>query len=701
MLSYFLDSNGVSSPPSTTSSGLISGSSHSPVVSDRILQHPFRTSFQGNGRTIRQQQDKPSLNLSNDVDVDDDHKRPPPTPVIQHYFPSSHKYISKSSSGQTGPSKTTTITSSGIHLSRQIQQLPQPYLQHYHQHYHHQNYQQQQHLQHQYQYQHRRQLDSIHSMKAISIGQINNPLTSHFEDNFFAFQGYNPGMEEGVSPIIPALEFIGKNEPPVVSGNEEIRQGSTWTEGIPPQMNTTTNENSTVIQTSNFVTDNNSLHQVHATVGPATMTSATPVAPQIPLQLHHSAATSNREDLTTQVISSDLSANAFTSNVASLHPVHVAAAALPAGLDSPFFFPHVSIAYLRQKVESIEETEEKRAKRLQLNRESARKSRRRKKERLSNIEDKVSRLYKRLETERRSQINSMLNSSSENFEMEQLLQLKKVCDSIQGEQEEDRSYDDERVKKTHLQFLIDQVESSIRKEVVDFQYNSLNQHILQRYQKFLLWLIMQPESHLISGKEEHYRRKQSEKISTGKISSKQLGEELSNGRKVEGETSQKKDEENSYQVAQSSDAGRMWSLLCFELSISVEQEDRLLQSHKGVREGNSFRRDVAQISLATRLTSNLKEAVLYQLHLSSFRKRKTYLDILTPQQTILYQEWLLSNRDRSKEVLKDKQKTSSSSSNTNNGRRSSLLCSISARDENLILEQLCRCLEESLKVTKK
>jgi len=638
------------------------------------------------------------LNLSNDVDVDvdvdDDHKRPPPTPVIQHYFPSSsRKYTSKSSSGQKGPSKTTTITSSGIHLSHQIQQLPQPYLQHYQ----HQNYQQ--HLQHQHQ--HRRKLDSIYSMKANSIGQINNPLTSHFEDNCFAFQGYNPGMEEGVSPIIPALEFIGENEPPVVSGNEDIRQGSTRTEGLPPQMNTTTNGNSTVIQTSNFVTDNNSLHQGHATVGPATMTSATPLAPQMPLQLHHSAATSNREDLTTQVISSDLSANAFTSNVASLHPVHVAAAALPASsLDSPFFSPHVSIAYLRQKVESIEETEEKRAKRLQLNRESARKSRRRKKERLSNIEDKVNRLYRRLETERRSQINSMLNSNSENFEMKQLLQLKKVCDSIQGEQEQNRSYDDERVRKTHVKFLIDQVESSIRKEVVDFQYNALNQHILQRYQKFLLWLIMQPESHLISGKEEHYRRKQSEKISTGKISSKQLGEELSNGRKVEGETSQKKDEENSYQMAQSSDAGRMWSLLCFELSISVEQEDRLLQSHKGVREGNSFRRDVAQISLATRLTSNLKEAVLYQLHLSSFRKRKTYLDILTPQQTILYQEWLLSNRDRSKEVLKDKQKMSSSS-NTNNGRRSSLLCSISARDENLTLEQLCRCLEESLKVTKK
>jgi len=143
----------------------------------------------------------------------------------------------------------------------------------------------------------------------------------------------------------------------------------------------------------------------------------------------------------------------------------------------------------------------------------------------------------------------------------------------------------------------------------------------------------------------------------------------------------------------------MWPLFCFEMSISVEQEDRLLQSHKGVRESDSFRRDAAQIALATRLASNLKEAVLYQLYLSSFRKRKTYLNILTPQQTILYQEWLLSNRDRSEEVLNDKRKISSSS-NTNNGRLSSSLCSTSTRDENSTLEQLCRCLEESLKVTK-
>jgi len=418
------------------------------------------------------------------------------------------------------------------------------------------------------------------------------------------------------------------------------------------------------------------------------------------------------------VSSSEVSTNTnFASpptNVApALHPV--AAAALAAGVNSPFFFPHVSIAYLRQKVESIEETEEKRAKRLERNRESARKSRRRKKERLSNLGGKVDKLYSRMETQRRIQINSMLDSipGKRNLEKEQLLQLKKVYDTtIQGEQNRS-SYDEERIREMLSSVLIEQIEPSILKEVVEFQYNSLNQHLLQRYQKFILWLITQSETYFLSGKEEHSKRDQSEKISTGKISSKQLGEEITNGRKQEGGTTSKKkkkkdDENDNQQTAEASDAGRMWPLTCFELSISVEQEDRILQAHKRVQEGgDSFRRDGCQIAAATRLTYSLKEAVLYQLYAASFRKRKAYLDILTPRQTILYQEWLLSNRDRSKQVLNNKRKRSPSStisdmllSTTTSSSSSSSPGSTPTRDENLTLEKLCQYLEESLKVSK-
>jgi len=93
--------------------------------------------------------------------------------------------------------------------------------------------------------------------------------------------------------------------------------------------------------------------------------------------------------------------------------------------------------------------------------------------------------------------------------------------------------------------------------------------------------MIQSESYFMVGKEDHNKRKPCEKISTGKISSKQLGEELSNGRKAEVKKSQKNgDDDSSNQTCRSSDASRMWPLTCFELSVSVEQEDRLLQAHK-------------------------------------------------------------------------------------------------------------------------
>jgi hypothetical protein len=108
-------------------------------------------------------------------------------------------------------------------------------------------------------------------------------------------------------------------------------------------------------------------------------------------------------------------------------------------------------------------------------------------------------------------------------------------------------------------------------------------------------LITQSESYFLFGKEEHSKRDQFEKISTGKISSKQLVEEITNGRKQEGVTTSKKkkkkkddDENANQQTAQASDAGRMWPLACFELSISVEQEDRLLQAHKRLVYFNLF-----------------------------------------------------------------------------------------------------------------
>jgi hypothetical protein len=76
-------------------------------------------------------------------------------------------------------------------------------------------------------------------------------------------------------------------------------------------------------------------------------------------------------------------------------------------------------------------------------------------------------------------------------------------------------------------------------------------------------------------------------MAPGKISSKQVGEELANGRKLEDghvESSAKRlsdaNGENANQTAHAFDETRTWPLLCYELSVSVDQEERYMQAHK-------------------------------------------------------------------------------------------------------------------------
>ena len=77
-------------------------------------------------------------------------------------------------------------------------------------------------------------------------------------------------------------------------------------------------------------------------------------------------------------------------------------------------------------------------------------------------------------------------------------------------------------------------------------------------------------------------------MTSGKVSSKQIGEDLTNGPKTEDGTSSKKStkrnsdstKDKPNQTCNAFDAPKMWPLLCFELSVSVDQEERFLQTHK-------------------------------------------------------------------------------------------------------------------------
>ena len=272
---------------------------------------------------------------------------------------------------------------------------------------------------------------------------------------------------------------------------------------------------------------------------------------------------------------------------AALPPQHTH----PASMSVIPGYPHPMNAMFYAQAHSIlqsgatpGESEEKRARRLERNRESARKSRRRKKERLAQLEEKVAHLHSQIEVERRSQINVMDKILLDYQET----RIAKFRTQYQGtaDNNNDNANDNDELNQ-QLATLVDMTGPNcpVRKAVVDFQYTVLQQFLLPKYQKFLVWLTLHPEAFFLAGKEVHAQReaKQVVRVTAGKVSSKQIGDELTNGRKTEDGKfipPEGGGEKGQGLTSQAFDAPRVWPLLCFELMISVDQEERFLQAHK-------------------------------------------------------------------------------------------------------------------------
>lgn len=138
------------------------------------------------------------------------------------------------------------------------------------------------------------------------------------------------------------------------------------------------------------------------------------------------------------------------------------------------------------------ETKEKRERRLARNRESARQSRRRKKDLLINVESQVSKLNGDIEYERSRQLNLMENQlrvSKSTIIMEARRCLMNGNMNMVGE---------------NLDMAIRNggPNISIRRAAAEFQYNSLRQLILPLYQRFILSMSLRQESFFIGSKEK-------------------------------------------------------------------------------------------------------------------------------------------------------------------------------------------------------
>jgi bZIP transcription factor len=309
-----------------------------------------------------------------------------------------------------------------------------------------------------------------------------------------------------------------------------------------------------------------------------------------------------------------------------------------------------------------EESEEKRAKRLERNRESARKCRRRKKERLTSLGTQVNQLHNTIESERSKLVASMVPAMQACRSKEIMALLTEQSSGLDG----DKLADILRGSSPS---------SDLMRSVLDFQYSTLKQLTLPYYQKLLLWFTLRDEKFFLAGKEQYIARLQQNvpdntvsRPATGKISSKQVGDELLNGpskkddrASVAKRRKDQDDEEAAFNTTSAPyDAVRTWPLFCFELKFSVDQEERFLSVHKELVEGHAAgRNDLAhkrtQMAVAVSTTDNLGKAVGSISHVISKREERSFLGILTPKQTADFHVWLSqsSNRDRARRSISD------------------------------------------------
>ena len=229
---------------------------------------------------------------------------------------------------------------------------------------------------------------------------------------------------------------------------------------------------------------------------------------------------------------------------------------------------------------------EKRRQRLARNRESARQSRRRKKEHLASLAAKVQKLQRQLEAEVRSKIRSMEGGLSrqrcnmvEKWLAEQ--EKKRFCPASD---EHSSSSVDSRDCWNQLAMFIGKtsVNCEIRRAVIAHQYHFLRQAFISTHNHFSVWMMMQSSSFFTEASRRQEVALAKTGVAAGSISSgsesasktassransKQIGEDIYNDDRKR---------EKVGVTCHANDGLRMWPLYCHEITMTMEQEDRVI-----------------------------------------------------------------------------------------------------------------------------
>mmetsp|Transcript_16986 Transcript_16986/g.40014 ORF Transcript_16986/g.40014 Transcript_16986/m.40014 type:complete len:806 (-) Transcript_16986:148-2565(-) len=316
------------------------------------------------------------------------------------------------------------------------------------------------------------------------------------------------------------------------------------------------------------------------------------------------------------------------------------------------FYGHAAAAAaaaLQQNKNPPEESEEKKKQRLERNRESARKSRRRKKERLVEAESQVNSMHRKIANERERQIEKIVPGLRKlrNQQIESFVTANMESSSCQGAL-------DPAVVMTCVRET--GPSSPIFRSVLEFQGTSMHASLLPRYQKLWLWLALNEEAYFSAGKEEYVKRDPDRMVvrtSSGKISSKQVGDELMNGPPPEAGSKRsaaaskpRVDLGTVDRTSRTNDASRMWPLFCYEHQFSVDQEEKFLNLHKKIRFKHSIEEAWDKSQAAMKAASSLRDAMESVCHVASNREERTLVGVLTMDQILKYRQWTVMNHER-------------------------------------------------------
>ena len=173
------------------------------------------------------------------------------------------------------------------------------------------------------------------------------------------------------------------------------------------------------------------------------------------------------------------------------------------------------------------------------------------------------------------------------------------------------------------------------------------------------------------------------------MSSKQIGEEIFTEHKNDSNKGETKGGagKGGALSASADDAAKLWPLFCYDMSVSVDQEERISNLHKSMNKSSTLPADRKKAFTAKSMSRSLKHGVLYRGHIAAHRQESALLDVLTPEQSARYLKWFRANKDRCEKVLGTKGKEVISTT------------SAGSEMKDMPLDELCEQLNNALRLS--